>query len=76
MPEPKKDKTISHVSKRCPNCLIYLPLDAKICSGCKEKVGEVNEYGMAKKPVDWLSYIISFLFAAGLGLYIWWLFFK
>jgi predicted amidophosphoribosyltransferase len=76
MPENKKNKTISQVSKRCPNCLTYLPVDAKICSRCKKKVGEVDAHGMAKKPIDWLSYIISFLSALGLGLYIWWLFFK
>ena len=64
-----------HLVKRCPECLEYLDLEAKVCHVCNQKVGPPNEHGMAKKPVNWLSYLISIAAIAGFALYMYWLFF-
>lgn len=62
-------------SKKCPECLTLLPASAKVCTGCQRKVGPVNRYGMARRPVDWKGYTICLLAWAALGIYIWWAFF-
>ena len=64
------------VSKKCPGCLTSLPLDATHCTSCKKKIGKVNKNGIAKFPIDWMSYVICFLSISGFCLYIWWAFLK
>ncbi len=72
----EQDGRSIHTTKKCYECLGRLPLNAEICEFCKKKVGDVNKDGFAEKPIDWKAYILSVLSLAGLGLYIWWLFFK
>ncbi len=62
-------------TKKCPECLTNLPLNAEKCTSCGKKVGEVEKTGFAKRPVNWTSYIISFLAWVALCLYILWAFF-
>lgn len=72
---PKSSRPAA-VSKRCPWCLAYLPLEATVCHACKKKVGQVNRRGMAKKPVDIKAYLMAAAAVAGFGYYIWWAFLK
>ena len=71
----RKDKRASVETKRCPYCSTILPLYAKECFACNEKVGPVGKYGLARKPFDWKGYLICLLSFVALGLYIWWAFF-
>ena len=60
--------------KRCPECFVSLPLDAKECFSCHSKVGRVDKHGKAKKGVNWISYIICVLSWAIFFVYIKWAF--
>lgn len=71
-----KNKPKTFTTKKCPNCLTYLPLEAKICTSCNIKVGEIGKNQMAKRPVNWMSYIICFFAWMAFGLYLLWLFTK
>ncbi len=74
-PGPDKNDNPAHATKKCPYCYTHLSLDAKICFSCKRKVGKVEKHGMAKIPVDWISYIVCLIAWLGFFLYIWWAFF-
>jgi hypothetical protein len=45
------------MTKKCPYCSTTLGYDETICLGCKKKVGEANEYGIAVKPGAWKAYV-------------------
>ena len=62
--------------KKCPNCLTYIALDDKKCPACKSRVGKIGTDGIAKRPVDWMSYFRAILMWVILGLYMWWAFFR
>ncbi|MCG6911209.1 MAG: hypothetical protein LJE94_13945 [Deltaproteobacteria bacterium] len=64
-------KKVAPVSKKCPHCYTHIPLKAKICPSCKNKVGLIDKHGMATRRIDWMSYIICFLAWLTLGVYIW-----
>jgi len=66
----------SRATKRCPECFTELSLDAKICFSCNQKVGKLGKHGLAKKPFNWLSYVICILSWLGFCLYIWWAFIR
>ena len=66
----------SHITKKCPECFSYIPLNALKCPSCKIRVGEVDKHGMATKHTDWGSYLICFLAWVGLAIYIWFAFFR
>jgi hypothetical protein len=72
----KKKKTIpTHSTKRCPECFIALQIDAKTCYSCNAKIGKGTVDGRARKPIDWLSYIVSLTLFFIFFIYIWWAFF-
>jgi len=78
-PEDKglnKGKEAFHATKKCPFCYVHLPLDAKLCTTCKSKVGDVDKLGFAAKPTDWWGYLIAALSIAGFALFTWWAFFR
>jgi hypothetical protein len=64
------------VSKKCPYCFVYLPLQAERCHSCKRKVGQADDFGMARKPVDWKAYAICLVAWVAFVYYIWRVFFK
>jgi hypothetical protein len=66
----------SHVTKKCPSCYTYVPLDAIVCPSCKAKIGRVDKHGMATKRVEWGSYVICILAWITFGVYAWFAFFK
>jgi len=72
-----RDKNVqSLVSKKCPECFTYLPLNAKICTSCKVKVGKAGKDGIAEKATDWLAYLLCLAAWFLFGYYIWWAFIK
>jgi ribosomal protein L40E len=82
MGETKKEKKKKQVDttrdelivKRCPECFVSLPLDAKECFSCHSKVGQVDKHGKARKGVNWISYIICILSWTIFFVYIKWAF--
>ena len=62
--------------KKCPNCLTYIPLDDKKCPACKSKVGKIGADGIAKRPVEWMSYFRAILLWVIFCLYMWWAFLR
>lgn len=75
-----KKKTIAPAGKidlrvkRCPECFINLPLDAKRCFSCNTRVGRPNKHGVARKGTNWISYIVCILSWAILIIYVKWAF--
>jgi RNA polymerase subunit RPABC4/transcription elongation factor Spt4 len=65
-----------HMTKKCPECFTYLPLDTKKCPSCKTKIGEVDKLGFASRPFDWSGYLIAIIAILGFCLFIWWGFFR
>lgn len=63
------------LSKRCPECFVNLPLDAKVCFSCHTRVGRIDRNGKAKKKVNWISYLLCIVSWAILIAYIKWAFF-
>lgn len=64
-------------TKKCPECLTSLKIDAVKCDWCGRKVGEIDsKSGLAKKPIDWWAYIVCLVSFTALGLYIWLVFVK
>jgi hypothetical protein len=63
-------------SKKCPECLVYLARDDKVCFSCGTKVKEADSMGIAKRYVNWKAYLYSLVTAVAFGLYVWWAFFK
>ena len=70
------DNPNGYISKKCPECMEYMPLDAGVCPSCKLQVGKINKHGMASRKTDWKAYataIIAWLF---FFFYIWWAFIR
>jgi hypothetical protein len=76
MAELHRDGSQVFSSKKCYECLTYLALDATTCHVCKKKVGRVDRNGIARKPIDWKSYISCAVALAALAVFIWKAFFN
>lgn len=63
-------------NKKCPYCSTTLGLHDTVCFSCKKKVRESNRHGIAKKPFDWMGYLLSFASLAALVYFIRFVFFK
>jgi hypothetical protein len=74
--EKKKqvDPAVEIIVKRCPECFVSLPLNAKECFSCHAKIGRTDKHGKAKKNVNWVSYIICILSWTVFFVYIKWAF--
>jgi len=70
-----KPDTPRHIIKKCPSCYEYLPLRAKVCPACQNKVGDVDKLGFAGKPFDWMGYLFAVISIAVFVAFIWWAFF-
>ncbi len=66
----------THMTKKCPECYAYMPLEARTCPACKRKIGEVDALGFAKKPFDWQGYLIAAVCIAAFVVFMWWGFFR
>ncbi|MGB5158952.1 hypothetical protein [Desulfobacterium sp. N47] len=69
-----KDSNYGYLSKKCPECLTYISLDASVCPSCHSRVGKVTKTGLAKRPTDWNSYLMLIIAVAAFCFYIWWAF--
>jgi hypothetical protein len=65
-----------HMTKKCPYCYVYLPLDVTRCTTCKKRIGEVDKLGFASKPFDWTGYILAIVSIAAFVIFMWWGFFR
>jgi len=75
---PKIDKDPSptvHMTKKCPACFTYLPLDSKVCHSCGQRVGPVTRLGLAEKPLDLKGYVLAAIAIVAFVLFVWWGFF-
>ena len=63
-------------TKKCPECFSYMPLRVRKCPICKCRVGPVNRFGLATRPVDVKSYIVFALAFVALVAFIWWAFLR
>ena len=64
-----------YATKKCPECYVHLPLNAKECHACKAKIGDVDKLGFALKPPDWMGYLAAAVSAIIFILFMWWAFF-
>lgn len=63
-------------AKRCPYCSTNLNIGDTRCFSCQRRVGEVNKYGIAKKPLDWKGYGMSLVATMAFIAFMWWAFFR
>jgi len=68
--------TSGSASKKCPECMEYMPLYAKICPSCKLPVGSINKHGMASRKTDWKAYAIAIAAWIFFFFYVWWAFIR
>ena len=58
--QPSGGASSRHSIKKCPECYVYVPVNETRCPSCKTKLAGVDpKTGLAKKPVDWMSYLMS-----------------
>lgn len=69
-----KASLLNRPYKQCPECSERLPLSAKKCGQCGQRVGRIKADGKAEKPTDWKSYILAALFIWLFFLYFRWAF--
>ncbi|WP_300667801.1 hypothetical protein [Desulfoluna sp.] len=62
--------------KRCPYCFTNLSLTAETCLGCHKRVGKVDRFGLAKKPINYLGYLAAFMWVGIFIGYIWFAFIR
>jgi hypothetical protein len=74
----KTDKESSptvHMTKKCPECFTYLPLESKVCHSCGQSVGPVTPIGLAQKPLNLKGYVLAAIAILAFILFVWWGFF-
>lgn len=64
-----------HMTKKCPECYVYLPLDARRCTACGTRVGPVDKLGHARRVVNVKAYLVAVCFALIFLGVLWWGFF-
>lgn len=70
------EKASGQVSKKCPECMEYMPLQASVCPSCKLPVGKINKHGMASRKTDWKAYATAIAAWLFFFFYIWWAFIR
>ena len=63
-------------TKKCPECYTYLLTDAIECDFCHTKVRRLDKGGLAKRSINWMSYIHCLLAWICLAIFVWWSFFQ
>lgn len=64
-----------HMTKKCPECFTYLPLNAKVCHSCGKSVGPVTKLGLAQKPLNVKGYFMAGIAILAFVIFVWWGFF-
>lgn len=65
-----------HISKKCPECMEYMPLHVDVCPACKLPVGKINKHGMAVRKTDWKGYSVAIVAWLVFFFYVWWAFIR
>ena len=65
-----------YISKKCPECMEYMSLNAGVCPSCKTPVGKINKNGMASRKTDWKAYATAIAAWIVFIVYIWWAFIR
>jgi hypothetical protein len=68
--------SFGYVSKKCPECMEYMPLNVDVCPSCELRVGKINKHGMATRKTDWKAYATAIAAWLAFCLYIWWAFIR
>ena len=63
------------LAKKCPECHAHLHVEVKKCYFCGNKVRRANKWGIAKRPINWLSYLNCLMAWAVFFFFLWWSFF-
>lgn len=63
-------------TKKCPECYSYLYVEAGECDVCETQVRNAFNGGLAKRSINWMSYVQCFLAWVCLGIFVWWSFFQ
>lgn len=66
----------SSKTKRCPECGVYIPVEAKRCPDCGKRVGPVDKHGVGRKAVNYKAYAEMAVAFIVLGFFVWWFFLK
>lgn len=66
----------SQTTKKCPECLEYMPIHAQVCPSCKTPVGKIDRHGMASRKTDWKGYATAAAAWIVFFLYVWWAFLR
>ena len=69
---PRTSGSSRFVTKKCPECYVYLPLNTQKCPSCNTKLGDVDKLGFATRKFDWSGYIIAIISIVGFCVFIWW----
>ena len=72
--DPKSQS--GYISKKCPGCMEYMPLNKEVCPTCKLRVGKINKHGMASRRTDWKAYLTAIVAWLFFFFYVWWAFFR
>jgi hypothetical protein len=65
-----------HVTKKCPECMDYMPLNVDVCPSCKLPVGKIDRHGKASRKTNWKAYIIAIAAWLFFFFYVWWAFIR
>ena len=71
----EKENKNKYSVKLCYNCGTPLSMNAGKCYSCSHKVGEADRHGKARRPTDWIAYVVCIVAWAVFFAYIWWAFF-
>jgi hypothetical protein len=71
----KSSSPQAHMTKKCPDCFTYLPLDSKVCHSCGKSVGPVSRLGLAEKPTNLKGYAAAAIAILAFIIFVWWGFF-
>lgn len=63
-------------TKKCPECYSYLFVEANECDVCQTHVSKAMRGGLARRSINWMSYIQCVLAWICLGIFVWWSFFQ
>jgi hypothetical protein len=73
---PSDRSSTAHMTKKCPECFTYLPLESKVCHSCGHSVGPVTPLGLAEKPLNVKGYVLAAIAILAFIVFVWWGFFS
>ena len=71
-----KNQAASSKTKRCPECGVYIPIEATRCPDCGKRVGPADKHGIGRKAVNYRAYAEMVIAFAAFAFFVWWFFLK